>query len=195
MKNYRESVAPFADYQQLIQMNPFDAVVCLIKVDKKVFEVVDFNDKLLSFMELQDKAATNAERFFTKQCWLQLSNFLNEEDHTQHVLKLGTGYYERAFAIHVQHFSKSMVAVILRETQLEEKPYLQYVEQHVSPVLTLDLQGRIIHQNMAVTSALSRQQQCLIGRDIFSLLESKYIKEFKLLFAKTIEGSAFGMTK
>jgi len=195
MKNYRESVAPFADYQQLIQMNPFDAVVCLIKVDEKVFEVVDFNDKLLSFMELQDKAATNAERFFTKQCWLQLSNFLNEEDHTQHVLKLGTGYYERAFAIHVQHFSKSMVAVILRETQLEEKPYLQYVEQHVSPVLTLDLQGRIIHQNMAVTSALSRQQQCLIGRDIFSLLESKYIKEFKLLFAKTIEGSAFGMPK
>ncbi|MED4890013.1 bifunctional diguanylate cyclase/phosphodiesterase [Lysinibacillus sp. FSL R7-0073] len=195
MKNYRESVAPFADYQQLIQMNPFDAVVCLIKVDKKVFEVVDFNDKLLSFMELQDKAATNAERFFTKQCWLQLSNFLNEEDHTQHVLKLGTGYYERAFAIHVQHFSKSMVAVILRETQLEKKPYLQYVEQHVSPVLTVDLQGRIIHQNMAVTSALSREQQCLIGRDIFSLLESKYIKEFKLLFAKTIEGSAFGMPK
>ncbi|MGE7986040.1 putative bifunctional diguanylate cyclase/phosphodiesterase [Lysinibacillus fusiformis] len=195
MKNYRESVAPFAGYQQLIQMNPFDAVVCLRKVDKKVFEVVDFNDKLLSFMELQDTAATNAERFFTKQCWLQLSNFLNEEDHTQHVLKLGTGFYERAFAIHVQHFSKSIIAVILREIQIEEKPYLQYVEQHVSPVLTVDLQGRIIHQNMAVTSALSREQQCLIGRDIFSLLESKYMKEFKLLFAKTIEGSAFGMPK
>lgn len=60
-----------------------------------------------------------------------------------------------------------MVAVILRETQIEDKPYLQYVEQHVSPVLTVDLQGRIIHQNMAVTSALSREQQCLIGRDIF----------------------------
>lgn len=64
MKKYRESVAPFADYQQLIQLNPFDAVVCLKKVDTAVFEVVEFNDKLSLLLELQDSSAKNAEHFF-----------------------------------------------------------------------------------------------------------------------------------
>lgn len=60
-----------------------------------------------------------------------------------------------------------MVAMILRATQSEVAPYLQFVEQHVSPVLTTDIQGRIIHQNVAATSVLSREQHSLIGLDIF----------------------------
>lgn len=195
MKKYRESVAPFADYQQLIQLNPFDAVVCLRKVDTTAFEVVEFNDKLLSLIELQDSTAKNAENFFSKQCWLQLSKFLNQEFNKQHVLKLGIGPQEKTFAIHVQHFAKSMVAIILRATQFDINPYLQFVEQHVSPVLTTDLQGRIIHQNVAATQALTREHNSLLGLDIFSLLENKYVNEFKLLFDKTLEGSAFGMPK
>lgn len=55
-----------------------------------------------------------------------------------------------------------MVAIILRATPFEEKPYLQFIEQHVSPVLTADLQGRIIHQNIAATALLSREQHSLI---------------------------------
>ena len=195
MKKYRESVAPFADYQQLIQLNPFDAVVCLKKVDTAVFEVVEFNDKLSLLLELQDSSAKNAEHFFSEPCWLQLSELLNQDVNQQHVLTLGTDLPKKTFVIHVQHLANSMVAMIFRATQSEVAPYLQFVEQHVSPVLTTDLQGRIIHQNVAATSALSREQHSLIGLDIFSLLESRYSNEFKLLFAKTIEGSAFGMPR
>lgn len=195
MKKYRESVAPFADYQQLIQLNPFDAVVCLKKVDTAVFEVVEFNDKLSLLLELQDSSAKNAEHFFSEPCWLQLSELLNQDVNQQHVLTLGTDLQKKTFVIHVQHLANSMVAMILRATQSEVAPYLQFVEQHVSPVLTTDIQGRIIHQNVAATSVLSREQHSLIGLDIFSLLESRYSNEFKLLFAKTIEGSAFGMPR
>ncbi|MEK4173802.1 bifunctional diguanylate cyclase/phosphodiesterase [Lysinibacillus sp. FSL L8-0312] len=195
MKKYRESVAPFADYQQLIQLNPFDAVVCLKKVDTAVFEVVEFNDKLSLLLELQDSSAKNAEHFFSKPCWLQLSELLNQDVNQQHVLTLGTDLQKKTFVIHVQHLANSMVAMILRATQSEVAPYLQFVEQHVSPVLTTDIQGRIIHQNVAATSVLSREQHSLIGLDIFSLLENRYSNEFKLLFAKTIEGSAFGMPR
>ncbi|KUF36251.1 MULTISPECIES: bifunctional diguanylate cyclase/phosphodiesterase [Lysinibacillus] len=195
MKKYRESVAPFADYQQLIQLNPFDAVVCLKKVDTAVFEVVEFNDKLSLLLELQDSSAKNAEHFFSEPCWLQLSELLNQDVNQQHVLTLGTDLQKKTFVIHVQHLANSMVAMILRATQSEIAPYLQFVEQHVSPVLTTDIQGRIIHQNVAATSVLSREQHSLIGLDIFSLLESRYSNEFKLLFAKTIEGSAFGMPR
>ncbi|MGE7999340.1 EAL domain-containing protein [Lysinibacillus sp. NPDC093190] len=195
MKKYKESVAQFADYHQFIQLNPFDAVVCLRKVDTKAFEVVNFNDKLPSFMKLQDVKATNAEQFFTEQCWLQLSNILQQELNIDQSLEVRTEHKVKTFVVRVQPLEKSVVAVILREKQHEVEPYLQFVEQHVSPVLTTDLQGRIIHQNVVATSLLSKEHQSLIGQNIFSLLESKYINEFKLLFAKTIESSAFGMPK
>ncbi|MBG9455369.1 diguanylate cyclase [Lysinibacillus sphaericus] len=193
MKKYKEIVAQFADYHQIIQLNPFDAVVCLRKVGTKAFEVVNFNDKLPSFLKLQDVKATNAEQFFTEQCWLQLSNIVQQQLNLEQRLEVCTEHKVKTFAARVQHLENSVVAVILREKQNEVEPYLQFVEQHVCPVLTTDLQGRIIHQNIFATSQLLKEQQSLIGQNIFSLLESKYIDEFKLLFAKTIEGSAFGM--
>jgi len=110
-------------------------------------------------------------------------------------LEICTGNKLKTFIVNVQHLEKSVVAVILRETHKDVAPYLQFVEQYVSPVLTTDVQGRIIHQNFAATTLLSSGHHNLIGRNIFSLLESKYSDEFKLLFAKTIEGSAFGMPK
>jgi len=195
MKKYKENVAQFADYHQIIQLNPFDAVVCLRKVNTKAFEVINFNDKLPSFMELQDVKAANAEQFFTEQCWLQLSNIVQQELNVEQRLEVCTNHKVKTFVVRVQHLENSVVAVILREKLNEVEPYLQFVEQHVCPVLTVDLQGRIIHQNVAATSYLLEEQQSLIGQNIFSLLESKYIDEFKILFAKTIEGSAFGMPK
>lgn len=193
MKKYKKNVAQFADYHQIIQLNPFDAVVCLRKVDTKAFEIVNFNDKLPSLIKLQDVKATNAEHFFTEQCWLQLSNILQQELAIDQSLKECTEHKVKSFVVCVQPLENEVVAVILREKQNEVEPYLQFVEQHVSPVVTTDLQGRIIHQNVVATSLLSKEHQSLIGQNIFSLLESKYINEFKLLFAKTIEGSAFGM--
>ncbi|MFJ8457911.1 EAL domain-containing protein [Lysinibacillus xylanilyticus] len=195
MEKYKESVAQFADYHQVMQLNPFDAVVCLRKVDTKTFEVMNFNDKLPSFIELQDVKATNAEQFFTEQSWLQLLNILQQELKMDQRLEICTEHKVKTFVVHVQHLEESVVAVILREKQNEVEPYLQFVKQHVSPVLTTDLQGCIIHQNAVATSLLSNEHRCLIGQNIFSLLESKYFNEFKLLFAKTIEGSAFGMPK
>ncbi|WP_374963661.1 EAL domain-containing protein [Lysinibacillus sp. RS5] len=195
MEKYKESVAQFADYHQVMQLNPFDAVVCLRKVDTKTFEVMNFNDKLPSFIELQDVKATNAEQFFTEQSWLQLLNILQQELKMDQRLEICTEHKVKTFVVHVQHLEESVVAVILREKQNEVEPYLQFVKQHVRPVLTTDLQGCIIHQNAVATSLLSNEHQCLIGQNIFSLLDSKYFDEFKLLFAKTIEGSAFGMPK
>lgn len=195
MEKNKESVAQFADYHQVMQLNPFDAVVCLRKVDTKTFEVMNFNDKLPSFIELQDVKATNAEQFFTEQCWLQLLNILQQELKMDQRLEICTEHKVKTFVVHVQHLEESVVAVILREKQNEVEPYLQFVKQHVSPVLTTDLQGCIIHQNAVATSLLSNEHQCLIGQNIFSLLDSKYFNEFKLLFAKTIEGTAFGMPK
>lgn len=194
MKKYKESVAQFADYQ-FIQLNPFDAVVCLRKVDTTAFEVVNFNEKLPSFIKLQDVKATNAEQFFTEQCWLQLLNILQQEFNIDQSLTECTEHKVKTFAVRVQPLEKSVIAVILREKQNEVEPYLQFVEQHLSPVLTTDLQGCIIHENVVATSLLSKEHQSLIGQNIFSLLENKYINEFKLLFAKTIEGAAFGMPK
>lgn len=195
MEKYKESVAQFADYHQVMQLNPFDAVVCLRKVDTKTFEVMIFNDKLPLFIELQDVKATNAEQFFTEQSWLQLLNILQQELKMDQRLEICTEHKVKTFVVHVQHLEESVVAVILREKQNEVEPYLQFVKQHVSPVLTTDLQGCIIHQNAVATSLLSNEHQCLIGQNIFSLLDSKYFNEFKLLFAKTIEGTAFGMPK
>ena len=132
MKKYKENVAQFADYHQIIQLNPFDAVVCLRKVDTKAFEVVNFNDKLPSFMKLQDVKATNAEQFFTEQCWLQLSNILQKELNIDQTLEACTEHKVKTFVVRVLHLENSAVAVILREKQKDEEPYLQFVEQGIS---------------------------------------------------------------
>ncbi|MGG2114107.1 hypothetical protein ABFY60_27440 [Lysinibacillus pakistanensis] len=78
MEKYKESVAPFADYHQVIQLNPFDAVVCLRKVDTKAFEIVNFNDKLPSLIELQDVDATNAEIFFQSNAGYRYQKYYSE---------------------------------------------------------------------------------------------------------------------
>ncbi len=131
--------------------------------------------------------------FFTEQSWQQLLNILQQEFNVVRTLDHYTGRKSKTFAVSVQQLADKIVAIILREEQNDSKPYLQFVEQHVSPVLTTDLQGRIIHQNIAATSLLPNKHHCLIGLDIFSLVESEYLNEFKLLFSKTIRGSAFGM--
>ncbi|MET4559430.1 diguanylate cyclase (GGDEF)-like protein [Lysinibacillus parviboronicapiens] len=195
MKKNKENVAQFASYHQVLQLNPFDAVVCLRKVDTIAYEIVDYNDKLSSFIELQDANAIQAHCFFTEQSWQQLLNILQQEFNVVRTLDLYTGRKSKTFAVSVQQLADKIVAIILREEQNDSKPYLQFVEQHVSPVLTTDLQGRIIHQNIAATSLLPNKYHCLIGLDIFSLVESEYLNEFKLLFSKTIRGSAFGMPK
>ncbi|QDQ01514.1 EAL domain-containing protein [Lysinibacillus fusiformis] len=195
MKKNNENVAQFASYHQVIQLNPFDAVVCLRKINTKAYEIVDYNAKLASFIELQDAKATKANCFFGEQSWQQLLNILHQEFNVVRMVELHMGYKLRTFAVSVQQLEEKIVAIILREEQNDSKPYLQFVEQHINPVITTDLQGRIIHQNIAATSLLPDKQNCLIGLDVFSLLESQYVSEFKLLFSKTIEGSVFGMPK
>lgn len=75
MKKCRENVAPFAEYQQLMQLNPFDAIICLRQVDKTVFEVVEFNEKLSSMIELQDITAKNAENFLLSNAGCNCRDF------------------------------------------------------------------------------------------------------------------------
>lgn len=169
MKKYRENVAQFANYRQMALLNPFDAVICLKKADNGEFEIVHYNDKLPLAIVLHDVKATKADRFFTKQCWQQLLKIVQQEFNIARKIELysETEQMQKSFAVSVQQLEASLIAVILREEQNDTKPYLQFVEQHVCPVLTTDLQGRIIHQNVAATSVLSREHHSLIGLDIF----------------------------
>jgi len=197
MKKYRENVAQFANYRQMALLNPFDAVVCLKKADDGEFEIVHYNDKLALSIAVQDVKATKAKQFFSKQCWQQLFNIVHQEFNIARKIELysETAQMQKSFAVSVQQLEASLIAVVLREEQNDTKPYLQFVEQHVCPVLTTDLQGRIIHQNVAATSILSREHHNLIGLDIFSLLECNYVNAVQLLFAKTIEGATLDMPK
>lgn len=197
MKKYRKNVAQFTNYRQLALLNPFDAVVCLKQADDGDFEIVYYNDKLPLAIALQDEKATTAKQFFNKQCWQQLWKIIQQEFNIARKIALysETEQMQKSFAVSVQQIEPSIIAVILREEQRDTKPYLQFVEQHVCPILTTDLQGRIVHQNVTATSLLSREHHSLIGLDIFSLLECNYVNEVQLLFAKTIEGATLDMPK
>ncbi|GLC87663.1 sensor domain-containing protein [Lysinibacillus piscis] len=194
MKKYEQDVTQLTDFNHLVRLNPFDGVVLLKKVNTQAFEVMDFNDKLPLLIELHDVQALSAEQFFTEPCWQQLVSMLQQEIMTvEQYMVMRAAPQEKIFAVSIQHLEQSMIAIILREKQQEVTPLLQFVEQHVTPVLTIDLQGKIIYQNHTATALLAKEQQCLIGLDIFSLIEEDYLNEFRLVFDKTIEGMAFGM--
>lgn len=164
MKKYRKNVAQFTNYRQLALLNPFDAVVCLKQADDGDFEIVYYNDKLPLAIALQDEKATTAKQFFNKQCWQQLWKIIQQEFKIARKIALysETEQMQKSFAVSVQQIEPSIIAVILREEQRDTKPYLQFVEQHVCPILTTDLQGRIVHQNVTATSLLSRDRKSVV---------------------------------
>lgn len=197
MDKIKNNVAQNAYYHQLAKLNPFDAIVCLRQNDNREFEVVYHNDKVATLIELHDEHAIEATQFFTNLCWQQLLTvFIHESDSIQ-TIEFLKGQETQKLNVSVQQLDGGTFAIIFREIseyidKKNELPYLQFVEQHVSPVLTTDLQGHIIYQNEAAT-ALMQGQASMIGHNIFSLLEKRYIGEFKVVFEKTIDGSAFGM--
>ncbi|MEG0259278.1 MAG: EAL domain-containing protein [Lysinibacillus sp.] len=190
------------DFHQLAQFNPFDAIIFLRKNDVNHFEVLYVNDKVSSLIELADIHSNSANSYFTDRCWQQLSNILVQKNGDVHTIELLKGLEPQQIAVNVQEIEESLYYVVLREIQSdtssknkESEPYLQFVEQHVSPVITTDLRGNIIYHNPVATSLLLKEQTVILGQNINTIIDLKYAKEFKLLFAKTIEGSAFGMPK
>ena len=200
MDKRKDNVAQDVYYHQLAKLNPFDAIVLLRQRGPKEYEVVYHNENMASLIELNDIHAIDASHFFTNLCWCQLLKTFVQELGSIHIIELLKGLKTQRIAVSVQQLGGNVHAIILREisdntVKSEEYPYLQFVEQHVYPVLTTDIQGRIIYQNATAASLLLQQQVNIIGRDIFSILEKKYVCEFKSLFEKTLEGSAFGMPK
>ena len=197
MDKIKNNVAQNAYFHQLAKFNPFDAIVFLRQNDNREFEVVYHNDKVATLIELNDEHAIEATQFFTDLCWQQLLTvFIHESDSIQTIECL-KGQETQKLNVSVQQLEGDTFACIFREISKctdnkNELSYLQFVEQHVCPVLTTDLNGRIIYQNEAATT-LMQGQASIIGHNIFSLLEKRYSSEFKVLFEKTIEGSAFGM--
>ena len=200
MDKINDNVAQNAYYHQLAKLNPFDAIIFLRQKGTGEFEVVYRNDKVASLIELKDVQAIDATHFFTDFWWQRLSNFFVQESNSIQTIELLKGLETQKIAVSVQQVDGKLFALIFREIsdnieESDRQPYLQFVEQHVNPVLTIDLQGRIIYQNAAAASLLLHEQASIVGQDIFSIIEARYVSEFKLLFEKTIEGSAFGMPK
>lgn len=197
MDKIKNNVAPNAYYHQLAKLNPFDAIVFLRQIENRQFEVIYRNDKVATLIELNDEHAIEATQFFTDLCWQRLLTVIMQKSDSIQIIEFLKGQETQKLNVSVQQLDGNIFAIIFREiSEYTEKnsgqSYLQFVEQHVSPVLTTDLQGRIIYKN-AAANVLLQGQASIIGKDIFSLLEKRYISEFKLLFEKTIEGSAFGM--
>ncbi|MFJ7735844.1 EAL domain-containing protein [Lysinibacillus sp. NPDC097287] len=200
MDKRKDNVAQDVYYHQLAKLNPFDAIVFLRQKGTKDYEVVYHNENVASLVELNDVHANDAKHFFTDLSWKELLKTFEQESSSIQTIELLKDLKVQKIIVSVQQLDVSIFAIILREisdntVKSNRYPYLQFVEQHVNPVLTTDLQGHIIYQNEAAASLLLQQQANIIGQDIFSLLEKKYVSEFKLLFEKTLEGSAFGMPK
>ena len=198
MDNIKNNVAQNAYYHQLAKVNPFDAMVFLRKKENEEFEVVYRNEKVATLIELHDEHAIEATQFFTDLCWQRLLTVLGQEElGSIQIIEFPNRQAPQKVQVSIQQLDEYITVVIFREIPVftdknDEPTYLRFVEQHICPVLTTDLQGNIIYQNTAAT-VLLQVQESLIGQNIFSLLENRYVSEFKLLFEKALEGSAFGM--
>lgn len=200
MDNKKDNIAQDGYYHQLAKLNPFDAIVFLRQKSTKDYEVVYHNNKVASLIEVNDVHANDARHYFSDLCWRQLLKVFEQESGSIHTIEFSQDRKTKRIAVGVQRLDGDLLAVIFREisdyiVKSDEYPFLQFVEQHVHPVITTDLQGRIIYQNIMASTLLLEQQINITGQNIFSIVDKKYGSEFKLLFEKTLEGSAFGMPK
>ena len=116
MDNKKNNVAQNAYYHQLAKLNPFDAIVFLRNKDHGKFEVVYRNEKVATFIELQDEHAMEATQFFTDLCWQRLLTVLEQEPGSIHTIEFEKGQATQNLQVNIQQLEEDLVAIIFRES-------------------------------------------------------------------------------
>lgn len=190
--------------RNIIQLNPFDAVVILKKQDD-IFFVEMANPRATVLFNTQYETGMLASSFFARQNWMQLEESINNASSEILNFKLDQ-HLSMEYVVHpINTIDGLYYCIILRvESEkayesLEEKEskmrHLYFLEQYVDPVISLDLEGNIIYINKSAERKLSYSNINLIGNSIFDLVELNDRESFLELFERTIKGSPMGLPK
>ena len=190
--------------RNVIQLNPFDAVV-ILKQQNSEFYVEMVNSRATILFNNKYEPGMLAETFFSNKSWTQLGNNINEkigeilslqvdqqlslEYLVQQIITLDGTYYCLIFRVESEKAYEK-----LEENESRMK-HLYFLEQYVDPIISLNLQGEIIYINKAAERKLSATNINVIGKSIFDLVMSIDEDRFRELFVRTLNGSPMGLPK
>lgn len=206
--------ADLVNYEQYIkhikQLNPFDAIVFLKKETNQEYNVQMVNSKAVILFQTMEQKKVNAEEYFTNHYWNQLKPMLESPNGDIRLIQFEQLKNEKQaflavyvllieinnevfFSVIFRHSSKNKL--IMQEESSEIAKHLFFVEQYVHPVLSIDMNGTIIHTNIAATTKIIEKNQFILGRNMKDLIADYHKEEFNLLFKRTLEGVSVGMPK
>lgn len=198
--NQKSSIA----LRNIIQLNPFDAVVILKKENNALY-VEMANSRATILFNTQYETGMPAASFFARQNWSQLEQYIKNASGEILTFQLDQHLSVEYVVQNIHTADGLYYCVILRvesekayetlEEQESKMKHLYFLEQYVDPVISLDLDGKIIYINKAAERKLSYTKLNLIGNSIFDLVAANDRESFLELFERTIKGSPMGLPK
>lgn len=183
--------------QKIIKLNPFDSVVAL-KLVSGQFVIEMINEQAEQLKSEQSFGILDGIMYFGAENWLEIQSLLmNDTCKTDLMMPAG----QRVVAsIQTLVLGKQLYKIIILRTlpeeskkeDLEAAKHLYFVEQYVEPVVSLDLQGKIIYANLTATNRVEQIQQ-LYGQKLIEVIDEDCREQFETLFQATLEGSPMGM--
>ncbi|BDH60964.1 GGDEF domain-containing protein [Lysinibacillus sp. PLM2] len=191
--------------QEIIKLNPFDAVV-IVKNREDEYTVEMLNDKAKKLSENLFKKGQLAHSFFNFIDWHQLMELIRSPKNEIEYMMINRSNVLCAIYVQRIEFADELYyTIILRnvsehieesfEQNKENEKHLYFVEHHIDPIVSLNLNGEIIYTNHAATRKLLEAKSTLVGENIFDILAEEYQKPFRSLFKNTLKGITMGMPK
>ncbi|KGR92240.1 hypothetical protein CD30_02635 [Ureibacillus massiliensis 4400831 = CIP 108448 = CCUG 49529] len=191
--------------QEIIKLNPFDAVV-IVKSREDEYTVEMLNDKAKELSGNLFKKGQQAHSFFHFIDWHQIIElFRFPKIEIKYMMVNPSNVLCAVYVQRIELADEQYYSVVLRnvsehieeafEQNKEIEKHLNFVEHHINPIISLNLNGEIIYTNHAATRKLLESNSTLVGENIFDILAEEYLKPFRALFKNTLKGITMGMPK
>lgn len=188
--------------KDIADFNPFDAVI-IVSYSDRTFYMESANTKAMLLFDAKLDVQSPATLFTGEENWRKLEQCIAMEQRKEYSLQL---HNQTEVLVHINHYKqndKMYYVLVMREKNqiaahnaehIETVKHLYFVEQYVDPVISLDLEGTIVYINVAAMNHVVKYEE-LIGKSIFSFIDSSSIDKVKTLLDTTYEGHTAGGLK
>lgn len=194
-------------FNQIINLNPFDAVVIVTETNNKLYVEIT-NAKALSLLDKKSfTKGIAAKDFFNSTNWGEIERLFSSSQNEVKFFTLTENAQLCALSVHKIEMGEELYySIIIRQvnennnveyvsTENDIAKHLLFVENYIDPIISIDLEGNILYTNNAASKKLLLENSSLIGTSLLDLIDDDYKRQFKNVFDNTLKGFPMAMPK
>jgi len=204
-QNHQEQVEQILN--ELIKLNPFDAVI-IVKKESGCIRIEMNNPKAEKLSKLNNfERGMLAKDFFQFLNWDKfeglfhqpqndIESFTHNEDGKSYgvfVQPIKIADSDCYYSIVIRQEINSSLEVI--KSSKNHLKHLLFVEQYVDPIITVDVNGIVIHINEAAQNKFLKGNTSMIGKNLLEQIDHEYKVHFQTIFNHTLNGFPMGIPK